>query len=216
MAHPAPPTPLRLVLVDDHEMVLHGLDTMLGHFPDEVVIVGQATTAAVALRMVAEEKPDVVLSDIRIGKESGLDLCRQIKLQAPQTIVLMLSNIAERGIILTAIQNGANGYLLKNTSLQQLREAIFKALDGTIVFSKEVNEIISSPAKNELPQLPRLTKREKEILQMIAAGKTSNQIADELFLSPLTVDTHRKNLMQKFGVKNTAGLISMAAQQLFL
>lgn len=91
VSHPAPPTPLRLVLVDDHEMVLHGLDTMLGHFPEEVVFVGQATTAAVALRMVAEERPDVVLCDVRIGRDSGLDLCRQINTQYPGTKVVLLT-----------------------------------------------------------------------------------------------------------------------------
>ena len=206
---------LKIAFVDDHPLIMEGLKTLLQR--DAMLqIAGLFENGQSFLEHIQTNEIDIVLLDVSLPDSNGMDLCRQIKLQAPQTIVLMLSNIAERGIILTAIQNGANGYLLKNTSLQQLREAIFKALDGTIVFSKEVNEIISSPAKNELPQLPRLTKREKEILQMIAAGKTSNQIADELFLSPLTVDTHRKNLMQKFGVKNTAGLISMAAQQLFL
>ena len=206
---------LKIAFVDDHPLIMEGLKTLLQR--DAMLqIAGLFENGQSFLEHIQTNEIDIVLLDVSLPDSNGMDLCRQIKLQAPQTIVLMMSNIAERGIILTAIQNGANGYLLKNTSLQQLREAIFKALDGTIVFSKEVNEIISSPAKNELPQLPRLTKREKEILQMIAAGKTSNQIADELFLSPLTVDTHRKNLMQKFGVKNTAGLISMAAQQLFL
>ncbi len=112
-----------------------------------------------------------------------------------------------------SIQNGASGYLLKNTSIDELVICIKGALSGNIVFCNETKHIISRPpSQNDLP-IPRLTKREKQILQMVAQGKTSNVIAEELFLSPLTVDTHRKNLLQKFQAKNSTELINRAIQQ---
>lgn len=114
------------------------------------------------------------------------------------------------------IQNGASGYLLKNSSIDELRHCISEGLKGNICYTKEVMEIISRPSKNQIQGMPRLTRREKEILALIAAGKTSQVIGQELFLSPLTIDTHRKNLIQKFGVKNVAELIMAATQQQIL
>ena len=114
------------------------------------------------------------------------------------------------------IQNGANGYLLKNSSLEELRQCIAEAVKGNICYSKEVMEIISRPTKNELRGIPQLTRREKQILYMLAQGKTSQNIAQELFLSSLTVDTHRRNLMQKFEAKNVAELIAAGHQQQLL
>lgn len=111
------------------------------------------------------------------------------------------------------IQNGASGYLLKNSSIDELRKCISEAIQGNICYSKEVVEIISRPSKNQLRGTTQLTRREKQILELISEGKTSQVIAQELFLSPLTVDTHRRNLMQKFAVKNVAELIMAASQQ---
>ena len=124
----------------------------------------------------------------------------------------MLSNRSERSIIVQSIQNGASDYLLKNASVEEFTDCIRGALSGNIVFCSAVKEIISKPSEEELIGVPRLTKREKEILKLLTKRKTSVIIAEELFLSPLTVDTHRKNIMQKFGVKNVAELISIASQ----
>ena len=110
------------------------------------------------------------------------------------------------------LQNGANGYLLKNASSSEIVSGIADALNGQIAFSKEVKEIIARPSAADLKKIPSLTKREKEILRMIADGKTSVQIGEELFVSPFTVDTHRRNLMQKFEVKNVAALIKIASE----
>ncbi|MFP7657277.1 response regulator transcription factor [Chryseobacterium proteolyticum] len=110
------------------------------------------------------------------------------------------------------VQNGASGYLLKNTSIDELIKCVKGALSGDIVFCNEIKQIISQPSQNEI-MIPRLTKREKQILSLLAQGKTSGLIANELFLSPLTVDTHRKNLLQKFKAKNSTELITLALQQ---
>nr|WP_280695974.1 response regulator transcription factor [Chryseobacterium sp. H1D6B] len=143
---------------------------------------------------------------------NGIELCKEIKKISPDTSVIMFSNRSERSVIIQCIQNGASGYLLKNTSIEELTECLKGVLSGNIVFCNETKQIISRPSNNELV-LPRLTKREKQILKLVAQGKTSTVIADELFLSPLTVDTHRKNLLQKFQAKNSTELITMAFQQ---
>lgn len=150
--------------------------------------------------------------DINIPGRNGIEVCREIKLTSQDTIVLGFSNHAERSIILQMLQNGANGYLLKNASAAEIIAAIKEAMDGHLAFSKEVREILARPSVTELMTVPRLTKREKEILKLIAQGKTSVEIGEMLFVSPLTVETHRRNLMHKFKVKNAAALISVAAQ----
>lgn len=155
---------------------------------------------------------DIVLLDITLPDSNGIELCAEIKKMRPETSVIMLSNRSERSIIMQCIQNGASGYLLKNATIDELHSCIRGALSGNIVFCNEVKEIISKPSQNELSGIPRLTKREKEILKLLTEGKTSVAIAEELFLSPLTVDTHRKNIIQKFQVKNVAELINVAVQ----
>jgi DNA-binding NarL/FixJ family response regulator len=113
-------------------------------------------------------------------------------------------------MIMQMLQNGATGYLLKNISSEELTACIYEALSGHITFSKAVKEIMARPSVNDLKGIAQLTKREKEILQLIADGKTTATMAQELNLSPLTIETHRKNLLQKFEVKNVASLIKAA------
>ena len=122
--------PLRLVLVDDHEMVLHGLDAMLRQFPDRVEIAGSATTASAALGLVAAEKPDIVLADVRIGRESGLDLTRQIATAHPATKVVMLTVYDDEHYLFQALRVGASGYVLKHATPDELLSAIRTADAG--------------------------------------------------------------------------------------
>jgi len=129
---------------------------------------------------------------------------------------MAISNHTERSIIMQIIQNGASGYLLKNASVEELNQCMENAMRGDIAFSKEVIEIIAKPSLNDLKGSPKFTKREKQILQLIAQGKTTAQIADELFLSPLTVETHRRNMMQKLDVKNAIELINTATERLLI
>lgn len=210
-----PTDKLLTALVDDHPIVIEGLKMLLQN-ENNLQIVGGFCTGADILSYLKINQVDLVLLDISLPDMNGLELCRLIKRQSVHTIILMLSNRTERSIILQSIQNGASGYLLKNSSLEELRYCIYEALQGKIAYSKEVNEIISHPSANELRGIPKLTRREKQILQLIAEGKTSQTIAEELFLSPLTVDTHRKNLLQKFEVKNMVELIMVATQHSLL
>ncbi|PRB01330.1 DNA-binding response regulator [Chryseobacterium sp. MYb7] len=202
---------INIVIVDDHPIVIEGLRMMLKSQPF-FHVAGSFTSGEETLSYIRSQMVDIILLDITLPDANGTELCREIKKISPDTSVIMFSNRSERSIIMQSIQNGASGYLLKNTSIDELVICIRGALSGDIVFCNETKQIISRPSQNDMP-IPRLTKREKQILQMVAEGKTSNVIAEELFLSPLTVDTHRKNLLQKFQVKNSTELINRAIQQ---
>ncbi|MBD1386695.1 response regulator transcription factor [Mucilaginibacter rigui] len=206
---------LLTAIVDDHPIVIEGLKTLLQH-EDNIHLVGGFCSGADILSYIRTNPVDLILLDITLPDINGMELCHMIKKESVMATILILSNHTERSIIMQTIQNGASGYLLKNSAVEELRYCISEAVKGNICYSKAVMEIISRPSKNELQGAPRLTRREKEILSMIASGKTSQVIGQELFLSPLTIDTHRKNLIQKFGVKNVAELIMAANQQQIL
>lgn len=201
-----------LAIVDDHPIVLEGLQRLLANVK-EIEITGCFTTGSAFMSFLKENKVDILLLDITLPDANGIELCREVKELSPATHVLALSNHSERSMILQMIQQGATGYLLKNISSEELIACIQEAISGLITFSKAAREIMARPSIGELKGAPQLTKREKEILHMIADGKTTPDIAAQLNLSPLTIETHRKNLIQKFQAKNVASLIKMAAQQ---
>jgi DNA-binding NarL/FixJ family response regulator len=201
-----------LAIVDDHPIVLEGLQKLLANMP-RIGIAGSFTTGAEFISFLKTNTVNIVLLDISLPDANGIDLCKEIKKLSPNTCVLALSNHSERSMIMQMLQNGAAGYLLKNISAKELTNCIDEALNGQITFSKAVKEIMARPSLSELKGIPQLTKREKEILHLIAEGKTTATMAEELYLSPLTIETHRKNLMQKFEVKNVAALIKVAVEQ---
>ncbi|MCJ8209771.1 response regulator transcription factor [Mucilaginibacter sp. RS28] len=206
---------LMTAIVDDHPIVIEGLKALLSNETNLKIVAGFCSGEPL-LSYLAGHQLDLILLDITLPDINGIELCHKVKEISLSTKILILSNHTERSIIMQAIQNGASGYLLKNSSINELRHCIAEAIEGRICYSREVMEIISRPTKNGVQETPRLTRREKEILALIASGKTSQVIAQELFLSPLTVDTHRKNLIQKFGVKNIAELVMVAVQQQLL
>ena len=206
---------ISVAIVDDHLIVIEGLKTLLKE-EENINVVDSFTNAESFTNFIKNNAVDVVLLDISLPDESGIDLCKKIKLISPNTKILALSNLSERSIILRMIQNGANGYLLKNVSSRELTSSIHKLMNGEIVFSELIKHIITNPAEEELKDIPRLTRRELEILKLIAKGKTTQEIADQLFVSPLTIETHRRNLMAKFQAKNAAELIMAAARDKFI
>lgn len=206
---------IQVALVDDHPVLMEGLRSLLLNNMD-VDIAGCFVNGEGILSYMESHNLDIVLLDIALPDINGIDLCQKIKKRSPGTSVLIFSNHSERSMVMQAIHNGASGYFLKNASLEELTNGIREALDGGIVFSREVKEIISRPSANELEGLPQLTRREKQVIKLLAEGKTSIKIAEELSVSSLTIDTHRRNLMQKFGVKNAAELIKAAMLQQLL
>ena len=202
---------IKIAIVDDHPIVLQGFKQLLSE-NENTEIIGAFEEGAGILLFLKNNQADVILIDIELPDVNGVILCKEIKEKYPQIVVLMVSNRSERSIILEAIKNGASGYLLKNASMNELLQCITQAMNGNIVFSNEVKEIISKPSSRDFDEMPKLTKREKEILRLLIEGKTSNKIADELFLSPFTVDTHRKNILHKFKTKNIVELVAKLHQ----
>ncbi|WP_159634990.1 response regulator [Sphingobacterium composti Ten et al. 2007 non Yoo et al. 2007] len=200
---------IKLAIVDDHPMILEGLKSLLEK--DTKFLVFSFTKGTAVIDFIQENKIDVVLLDIVLSDGNGLDFCKIIKQKAPQSIVIALSNQAERSIIFRFLENGGNGYILKNADSLEIIEGIEKALIGDLALSKEVQEIMLRTSVTDF-ELPRLTKREKQILQAIAKGNTSAEIAEQLFISLITVETHRRNLLQKFKAKNMMELVKIATE----
>lgn len=212
-------TPLRLVMVDDHQMVLHGLDAMLSHFSDEVRIVGSATSAAEALALVAEQSPDVVLCDVRIGKESGLDLCRDITTQHPATKVVLLTVYDDEHYLYQALRVGASGYILKRIDGQELVMHLRRVREGeTVVDLALAGRVALSAARLSAGEFWSgahlgLTQRESEVLELLVAGHSNKGVASKLVVSEDTVKTHIRGLYRKLGVADRSGAIAVALRE---
>lgn len=200
---------INLALVDDHPMILEGLKSLLQK--DNKFQIFSFTKGAAFIDFIQENRVDIVLLDIFLSDGNGLDFCKLIKQKVPKSIVIALSNQAERSFIFRFLENGGNGYILKNADSQEIIEGIEKALHGDLVLSKEVQEIMLRNTTSVF-EFPRLTKREKQILQAISKGNTSAEIAEQLFISLITVETHRRNLLQKFKAKNMIELIKIATE----
>jgi DNA-binding NarL/FixJ family response regulator len=205
---------ISIIIVDDHPVVTEGLRALLEK-KSNLDIIGCFTTAAETLQFLADRKADVVLLDISLPDANGADVCLRIKTLYPSTCILAISNHNERSIIAQMLQNGASGYLLKNSSAEELTRSILSAIEGNLALSQEV-QLILAQSDPSFRQAPRLTRREKEVLKWVAEGLTTGTIAEKLFISPLTVETHRRNLMQKFEVNNTAALVKIAMEQKLL
>ena len=203
---------IKLFIVDDHYMVIEGIHSLLQN-ENSVEWVGHATNAASCLSFLQQHQPDVILMDINLPDKSGIDLCKEVKEKYPAMYVIGLSTFNQQSFIQKMLENGASGYLLKNATRQELMEGITTVVQGKTYMSHEAAQMLHKPPMDAAPVL---TRREKEILILIADGLTNNEMAQQLFVSSTTIDTHRKNLLAKFGAKNTATLIRMAAQMQLL
>ncbi len=201
--------PIKLFIVDDHYMVIEGIRALLQNETD-IVWLGHATNAASCMAFLQQQLPDVILMDINLPDKSGIDLCKELKSMYPSVKVLGLSTFNQQSFIEKMMSNGASGYVLKNASGQELMEGITTIVQGKEYLSFDAAIALRHIDKNS--SVPVITRREKEVLELIADGFTNNEIAKQLFLSCTTVDTHRKNLLAKFEAKNIASLIKQAMQ----
>lgn len=203
--------PVKVFIIDDHPMVVAGLNSLLGRL-ENIEVAGAVSNAFDAIPFLKKNKIEVVLLDINLPDISGIDLCKKIHKEFPDIKILGISTFSERSYISRMIENGASGYLIKSASADEIAEAIDTVLKGKIYLSVSMEHIAKPLSIMPSDNLPALTKREKEILHLISEGLTNNQIAEKLFISPLTVDSHRKNLLTKLNVNNTASLIKLAVQ----
>ena len=161
------------------------------------------------LAFLKQQLPDVILMDISMPDKSGIDLCKEVKEKYPSVFIVGLSTFNQQSFIQKMMDNGASGYVLKNATQEELMEAIEAVVKGKIYLSEEASNTLRKDDTIDII----LTRREKEVLELIAGGLTNAEIAQKLFISVTTVDTHRKNLLAKFDVKNTALLIRTAVQR---
>jgi DNA-binding NarL/FixJ family response regulator len=202
---------IRVFIVDDHPVVIEGIHSLLTNEKD-IAWVGQAMNAASCLGFFVNNTADVVLMDISMPGMDGVELCAVMKEKYPGIFILGLSTFNQGIYIKKMMENGASGYILKNSSREELIKAIHAVHSGAIFFSGEAGEALQEYQRSTKTQLPVLSHREKEILGLIAEGYTNPQIAEKIFLSQFTVDSHRKNLLAKLNVKNTATLIKFAVE----
>lgn len=203
---------IKVFVTDDHYMVVEGLRSLLQN-EKNIEWLGHASNADSCLAFLHEQLPDVILMDINMPGKSGIELCKAVKEKYPSVLVIGLSTFNQQSFIQKMMDNGASGYVLKNATQEELMEAIQAVAIGKTYLSEEAATSLRKYAESEIPVI---TRREKEVLGLIADGMTNNEIAQKLFISTTTVDSHRKNLLTKFEAKNTALLIRTAAQLHFI
>lgn len=201
---------IKVFLVDDHIVVIEGINALLQNEP-AVEVAGYATNAAQCLQYFSSKTADVILMDISMPGMDGIELCKIIKEKYPGVMVLALSTFDQGAYVRKMIENGASGYLLKNAGKSELINAIQLVSKGKNYLSHDASQNLKLESQKQ-KLLPRLTKREKEVLNLIVAGFTNAQIGQQLFISPDTVDSHRKNLHLKLNVNNTASLVKFAIE----
>jgi len=201
----------KVFIVDDHPMVVAGLHSLLTQL-ENLEVAGSVSNAFEAIPFLKKNKVDVILLDINLPDISGIDLCKKIHTEFPAIKIIGISTFSDRSYISRMIENGASGYLIKSASKEEIAEAIETVLKEKMYLGVSMEHIARPFSASSTGNLPALTRREKEILILISEGLTNNQIADKLFISPLTVDSHRKNLLTKLNVNNTASLIRVAIE----
>lgn len=208
---------IRLLLADDHKIIRDGIVALLEDV-EHIEIVGEAKNGRELIAQLIDNPADVVLMDINMPIMGGIEATEEITKRFPEVRILALSMYNEKSFITKMLHAGAAGYVLKNVGKEELVLAIETVRQGKSYFSEEVSMAMMSSFMSKKPSNApvtfspeiTLTKREIEVLRLIAQEMTNSEIADKIFVSPRTVDTHRRNLLQKIGAKNTAGLVRYA------
>jgi DNA-binding NarL/FixJ family response regulator len=203
---------ISLYIVDDHKVLIDGLELLLsGH--SSVSIVGKNTIPSRALEEIKQLKPSVVLSDIQMPEMTGIELAKRVRQILPDTKIIALSMFGDSAHINDMLNAGVSGYLLKNSDKHELVAAIETVYAGKTYFSDAVREELQRAENIESdPNKPNITNREREIIQLIAKECSNAQIAEKLFISERTVETHRKNIFRKTNTKSVVGLLKFAME----
>lgn len=213
------PRPIRVVLVDDHQMVIDGLKAMLSRHSDVVEVAGEARTRDEALAAVREAEPDVVLLDVRLKGDSGLDLCVTIRDLVPSCRVVFLTVYDDEQYLFQALRAGASGFLLKRVDGDELVRHLQQALDGvTVVDPTLAGRVAASAARLHSGEFwpgahLGLTQRESEVLALLVAGHSNKAVAGELVISEETVKSHTRSIYQKLNVSDRAQAVAVALRE---
>jgi DNA-binding NarL/FixJ family response regulator len=205
---------ISVLIADDHEIIRFGISTYLSSAKD-IEIVGEASTGEECIQLFKKHEPDICLLDIGMPGKDGIETAQTIRALDHSTKILILSMHMNKRILNDVLEAGINGYLLKNTDKSDLLTGIRAIMKGQQVFSDPISDLIkesflSKNDKTTQQDRKNITKREQEVLQLIVDGLTSKEIAQKLYISPRTVDTHRANLMEKLELSNIAELVRYA------
>jgi two-component system, NarL family, response regulator NreC len=209
---------IRLVIADDHEIFRDGLALMLSK-QDSLSLVGQAGDGRELVQLVTEQRPDLVITDIKMPKLDGIAASKLLLRENPELKIIALSMFDEENLIVEMLETGAKGYLLKNADKKEILEAIFAVYEGEIFYCRDTTARLATlivkskfdPHKKKISAL--FTDREKEIIRLICLQCTAQEIGDRLFLSKRTVEGYRTRILEKMGARNTAGVVVFALRQ---
>lgn len=207
---------IHLAIVDDHSIVLQGLELMLKEEPN-ITLHSLCHNAEELLDCLAlKTEVNTILMDIHMPEMNGVELCKLVKKQYPEINVIGLSMVSEISLVKLMIKNGARGYLHKNAGKDEVITALERVTSGRKYLSEEISDLLFTDVRGSkkvnLSPYPRLSRREKEVLQLIVDEHTTQEIADKLFISFGTVETHRRNILSKLGARNSAGLVRIALE----
>jgi DNA-binding NarL/FixJ family response regulator len=203
---------IRLIIADDHPVIIDGIKTILDYH-DNIQLMATVNDGLQLLDTIVKNHPDLILMDINMPGMNGIEATKKIKKEYPDIKVLAFSQYKEKRFVKQILKSGANGYLLKSSAADELIKAIHMVMDGGVYLSSDLPNIFEEKPKKRSDYLfPELTNRELDVLRCIGEEKNTQEIADELFISPHTVESHRSNLLLKVGTKNTAGLVKWAVE----
>lgn len=202
---------INIAIIDDHPIVIEGLEKLLETEPS-FCVKARFPSGGAFMSYLKDNEVDIALLDITLPDGNGVFFCKEIRKKYPHVKILAISNLSERTIIRQMLQSGASGYLLKTAAAEEILACVLQAAQGELALSNEIKTILSHAEPDSNAEVPELTKREKQILQLLSEGKTSAEIAEALFVSPLTIKTHRATLLHKFNATNIVMLINRAKQ----
>ena len=207
---------IKIVIVDDHKIFLDGLRTVL-EGAEQLEVLGEAQNYEELNKLLTQVKPDVLLLDINMPGKDGIEITKILKEKQPDVKILLLTMHNETGIIQKGLEAGIDGYVLKNTDRYELIAAIESIVEGESYYSEKVTKTIMEGLKPQgqgsYANSVKLTRREVDVMKLIAEEFTTTEIADKLTISQHTVESHRKNLLSKLNVRNTAGLVRYAVKK---
>ena len=207
---------IRVLIVDDHEVVREGLRSLLRRRSD-MTVVGEADSVASAVEEAQRSQPDVVVMDVRLGDGSGVEACREIRAERPDTKVIMLTSYADDEAVFSSILAGASGYLLKQTRTQALADAIGRAMAGESLLdpavTERVLERVRTAGSGKDDELSLLSEQERKILDLIAEGKTNKEIAQEVYLSDKTVKNYVSSILSKLNLHRRSEAAAFIARR---
>ncbi|NJI73347.1 response regulator transcription factor [Sphingobacterium kitahiroshimense] len=202
---------IKIAITDDHPLLSEGLKNILSK-EDMLEVVGCYPDASTMHKALSDGPVDVLLLDINLPDANSIELIKPLRSKYPQMRIIVISVHNEYAVINSVLQEGAQGYIQKNASVEEIVAGVEQVIKGNKFLCSQTKNIVERKSKDELKSVPKLTRREREVLTEASLGLTTGQIAEKLFISPHTVESHRKNLIEKFDAKNLSSAIKLALE----